>query len=177
MKRIILILAVLAIVPIGIFAQTSDLVYADINEPEIAVGPAIFIKSPVLAGQNVDVYNANVNQFAFGGDVRAKYGLFQAEGLLLFSLGAANSVNLFFDAGVAADISIVRFSLAAGPNFAFNLENQTPFQLGFNAKAGIDLNMGQFVGGISYIMAMHVANVTTINTGSGLLGAHILFKL
>ena len=174
MKKIILFLVVLAIVPISMFAEGETS-----NSPllEVDLGPAAFYKSPVLLGQPIDLSNANCEQFAFGADLRVKFGVFQAEAVTLYSSGAVHSLNTYFDVGIAADIAILRLSLGAGPNFIFNLENNTPFQAGLNAKAGIDLNVGPVVFGVSYIMALNIANVTTVSTGSGLLGASVLFKL
>jgi len=176
MKKIILFLIVLAIVPISMFAQAQAEAPAN-PMLEVDLGPAAFYKSPVLMGQPIDIRNANCDQFAFGADLRVKFGVFQAEALTLYSAGATNSLNTYLDVGLAIDIAIVRLSLGVGPNFIFNLENSTPFQAGFNAKAGIDLNVGPVVFGVSYIMALNIANVTTINTSSGLLGAEVLFKL
>jgi len=174
MKKIILFLIVLAIVPISMFAQAEAPA-----DPllEVDLGPAAFYKSPVLLGQPIDIQNANCDQFAFGADLRVKFGVFQAEALTLYSVGATHSLNTYLDVGLAVDIAILRLSLGVGPNFIFNLENSAPFQAGFNAKAGIDLNVGPVVFGLSYIMALNIANVTTLNTSSGLLGAEVLFKL
>jgi hypothetical protein len=72
MKRFFVLMALSLILPAMAFAQLS-------------VGPAAFLKSPVLLGQAIDVDEVNVNQFSFGGDVRYRLGWFQAEGLLLYS--------------------------------------------------------------------------------------------
>ena len=68
MKKIVIVLAILAIVSTATFA-------------EFGIGGAAFYKSPVLIGQPVDLSNLNVNQFSFGADMRFKLGWFQAEGL------------------------------------------------------------------------------------------------
>jgi len=51
MKKILLILAVLVILPVVAFA-------------EFGIGGAAFYKSPVLLGQPIDVANMNVDQFS-----------------------------------------------------------------------------------------------------------------
>ena len=102
MKKLFLILAIVVILPVAVFAEWG-------------IGGAAFYKSPVLLGQPVDIANLNVNQFGFGGDVRLKVGWFQFEGLLLYSAGDINSLNMFLDAGVALDLAIIRLSLGAVP--------------------------------------------------------------
>ena len=163
MRRVCVILAVMMILPTFAFAQ-------------LALGPAAFLKSPVLLGQAVDVSELNVNQFSFGGDVRYRVGWFQAEGLLLYSLGEVNSLDIFLDAGVALDISIVSLSIGAGPNFTNNLGQSPPVQAGLNAKAGADLRLGPVSVGVSYIMAMTIDDFTVnVKASSGLLGVQVLF--
>ncbi|MFA6857558.1 MAG: hypothetical protein WCR31_10135 [Treponema sp.] len=73
MKKILSILAILAVLPVFMFAEKTG---------GLDIGGAMFFKSPVLLGQLVDRDSLNVNQFVFGGDVRYKLGWFQAEGLL-----------------------------------------------------------------------------------------------
>jgi hypothetical protein len=163
MRKVILILAVLVIMPIALFA-------------EFGLGGAAFYKSPVLLGQSVDAGNMNVNQFSFGGDARLKLGWFQAEGLLLYSAGDVQSLNTYLDAGLALDVAILRISLGAGPNFTYNLnQNSHTLQAGLNAKVGADIVLGPISFGLSYIMAMNLDNGIDIKTSSGLLGAQILF--
>lgn len=164
MKRLFLILAIVAILPVAVFAEWG-------------IGGAAFYKSPVLLGQPVDIANLNVDQFSFGGDVRLKVGWFQAEGLLLYSAGDVNSLNVFLDAGVALDLAIIRLSLGAGPNFTNNFGQSPAVQAGLNAKIGADIKLGPISFGLSYIMALDISNGIDISTSSGLLGAQILFWL
>jgi hypothetical protein len=163
-KKAFLILCILAIVPVAVFA-------------ELGVGGAAFYKSPVLLGQAVDASGVNVNQFAFGGDARFTLGWFQAEGLLLFSAGSVSSLNLFLDAGLALDLAMFRFSLGAGPNLTYNFTHSPATQAGLNFKAGADLKLGPISVGLSYIMALNISNGIDVTTGSGLLGASVLFWL
>jgi hypothetical protein len=163
MKRVILILAVLVILPVAVFADWG-------------IGGAAFYKSPVLLGQPVDTSNVNVDQFSFGGDLRLKLGWFQADGLVLYSGGEVDSLNAYLDAGVALDVAILRLSLGVGPNFVYNFDgSSSPWQAGLNAKVGADLKLGPVSFGLSYIMAMNLDNGFYVRTGSGLLGAQILF--
>jgi hypothetical protein len=164
MKRVILILTVLVMLPVAVFADWG-------------IGGAAFYKSPVLIGQSIDTSNLNVDQFSFGGDLRFKLSWFQAEALLLYSAGDVDSLNAYLDAGVALDVAILRLSLGVGPNFVYNFGESSPFQAGLNAKAGADIKLGPVSFGLSYIMALNIDNGLYINTGSGLLGAQILFWL
>lgn len=162
MKKPVLILAVLLILPVAVFADWG-------------IGGAAFYKSPVLLGQPIDTNNLNVNQFSFGGDLRFKLSWFQAEALLLYSAGDVNSLNAYLDAGMALDVAILRLSLGAGPNFTYNVGESSPIQAGLNAKVGADVKLGPISFGLSYIMALNMDNGLYINTGSGLLGVQVLF--
>ena len=162
MKKPVLILAVLLILPVAVFADWG-------------IGGAAFYKSPVLLGQPIDTNNLNVNQFSFGGDLRFKLSWFQAEALLLYSAGDVNSLNAYLDAGLALDVAILRLSLGAGPNFTYNVGESSPIQAGLNAKVGADVKLGPISFGLSYIMALNIDNGLYINTGSGLLGVQVLF--
>jgi hypothetical protein len=162
MRKMVVILAILAIVPVVAFADWG-------------VGGAAFYKSPVLLGQPVDIGNVNVNQFSFGGDLRFKLGWFQAEGLLLYSAGDIQSLNMYLDAGLALDVAILRLSLGVGPNFASNFGQAAPIQAGLNAKIGADVRLGPISVGASYIMALNLANGVNVQTSSGLLGIQVLF--
>jgi hypothetical protein len=162
MRKLFLMLFVLAILPAAIFAQ-------------MGVGGAVLYKSPVLLGQSVDIDNHNVDQFSLGGDLRYKLGMLQAEGLLLYSAGTVNSLSAYLDAGVVLDLAIVRLSLGVGPNFNDNFGASRPVQAGFNAKIGADAMLGRMSVGLTYIMAMNIDNGVDVNTRSGLLGAQVLF--
>jgi hypothetical protein len=162
MKRLVLILAVLVILPVAVFA-------------DFGVGGAAFYRSPVLLGQSVDTDNLNVDQFSFGGDARIKVSWFQAEALVLYAAGDVNSLAIVLDAGVALDIAIVRLSIGAGPNLTYNFGESSPAQAGLNAKIGADIILGPVSAGLSYIMMMNVENGLYVNTGSGFLGAQVLF--
>jgi hypothetical protein len=162
MRKVFLILAILAVLPVAVFA-------------DFGVGPAAFYKSPVLLGQPIDLGGLNVNQFSFGGDLRFKLGWFQAEGLVLYSSGDVKSLNAYLDAGIALDVAILRLSLGAGPNFTYNFGESSPMQVGLNAKVGADVMLGPISIGASYIMQMNLENGIHIGTSSGLLGIQILF--
>jgi hypothetical protein len=163
MRKIVLILAILAILPAAVFADWG-------------IGGAVFGKSPVLVGQSNDTNNLNVSQFGLGGDLRLKLSWFQAEALVLYASGnGVNSFDTYLDGGVAVDLAMIRLSLGVGPNFVFNTGNNSGGQVGLNAKAGADIMFGPVSLGLSYIMAMNVNNGVQISTGSGLLGVSVLF--
>ncbi len=162
MRKLVLVLAVLCIFSVAAFAEWG-------------IGGAAFYKSPVLIGQPLDTANVNVNQFSFGGDLRFKLAWFQAEGLLLYSAGDVQSLNMYLDGGVALDVAILRLSLGIGPNFVANLGQSSFLQAGLNAKIGADIKLGSISVGASYIMALNLANGVNVQTSSGLLGIQVLF--
>lgn len=162
MRKLVLIFMVLVIVPVAVFADWG-------------IGGAAFYKSPVLMGQPIDAQNLNVNQFSFGGDLRFKLSIFQAEALVLFSAGDVNSLNAYLDAGLVFDVAILRLSLGAGPCFSYSFGNSSPTQAGLNAKAGADILLGPIAVGLSYIMALNVNNGVNVTTRSGLLGVNVIF--
>ncbi len=165
MRKTILILTVLIILPVAVFADWG-------------IGGAMFYKSPVLLGQKIDTDELNVDQFSFGGDLRFKLGWFQAEALLLYSAGEVNSIDTYLDAGLALDVTILRLSLGAGPNFTYNIDGgSNPVQAGLNAKIGADIMLESISIGLSYIMSLNIDDGIDVETSSGLLGVQILFWL
>jgi hypothetical protein len=163
MRKLVLVLCVLAILPVAVFAEWG-------------IGGAAFYKSPVLLGQPIDISNVNVNQFSFGGDLRLKIAWFQAEALVLYSAGDVQSLNTYLDAGVALDVAILRLSLGVGPNLYYNIsQGSSPVQAGLNAKVGADIKLGPISFGASYIMALNLANGVNVQTSTGLLGVQVLF--
>lgn len=165
MKKMLGICIISALLPAMMFA-------------ELSIGPAAFLKSPVLIGQNIDVSALNVNQFSFGGDVRYRLGILQLEGLMLYSAGSVQSLNFYLDGGISIDILMLSLSLGAGPNFIKVLNHDGVYQTGFNAKAGADIQFEHITVGASYIMDLNVSNAgISLRNSAGLLGLHMLFKL
>jgi hypothetical protein len=163
MRKVIVVFALLLVVPIAVFADWG-------------IGAAAFGKSPALVGQPNDTNNLNVSQFSVGGDVRLKADWFGAEGLVLYSSGSGiNSFNTYLDAGFTGDLSIVRLSIGAGPNFVYNTGTNSGAQVGLNAKVGADAMFGKVSVGLSYIMALNVGNGVQVNTGSGLVGLSVTY--
>lgn len=165
MRKLVLVLAALVAFGSAVSAQGVGL----------GIGGAAFYKSPYLLGQNPVPADLNVNQFVFGGDLRVKVSIFQAEALVLLATGTLSSFNVYLDAGLALDIAILRLSLGAGPNLTFNVGDSAPVQAGLNAKLGADIKLGPISFGLSYIMALSLANGVHPTTSSGLLGAQVLF--
>lgn len=165
MKKVLVMMALSVILPAMVFAQFS-------------IGPAVFLKSPVLAGQIVDNSEFNVNQCSFGADARVRLGILQAEGLILYSAGSVQSVNMYFDAGVAIDIAMFTLSLGAGPNVTKVFGWSGIMQAGFNTKFGADVRLGDMTIGASYIMDLNITNARfRTQRNAGLLGMHVLFEL
>ena len=169
MRKTFLLLVVLVILPVAVFADSPSLI-------SWGFGPAVFYKSPVLLGQPTDTNNLNVDQFNFGGDLRFKLSLFQAEALLLYAGGnGVNSFNMYLDGGLALDIAILRIDLGIGPNFVYNSGSNSGGQVGLNAKVGADVLLGPISVGLSYIMELNLNNGVQVSTGSGLLGLSVMF--
>jgi hypothetical protein len=166
MKKIIVLTAALLL---------SLAVSAEESKGSLGFGGAMFLKSPVFVGQPIDADKVNVNQFDFGADARFKLDWFQAESLAMFSFGDVNGMNIFLDAGVGLDISLISFSLGVGPNFFWNFNAKPPVQTGINAKVGGDIRLDDMSVGFSYIMSLVNDDGVSINTGSGLLGVQVLF--
>ncbi len=135
----------------------------------------MYYKSPVLLGQPTDRHNMNVDQFAFGGDVRVKMDWFQAEGLLFCATGDITSLNMYLDAGVGLDVSLVRLPLGVGPNITWNIGDTPLIQTGINAKVGADVKLDKISVGLSYIMSLTNDNGINVRYGSGLIGVQVLF--
>jgi hypothetical protein len=167
MRKIRIGLLAMALIPAMAFAQTA----------QVALGPAVFFKSPILLGQEIDVDALNTNQISLGADLLFRVAWFKAEALALVSLGEVHSVNMFLDAGVSVDVDLVTFSFGIGPNFTGNFNGSRPVQAGLNARFGLDLLMGMNSLGISYITAFNIEDQIVIGTRTGLLGAHLLFWL
>ncbi|GAB6089387.1 hypothetical protein [Spirochaeta dissipatitropha] len=165
MKKVFVILFLSVLLPAAAFAQMS-------------IGPAVFLKSPVLVGQEINIDELNVNQFSFGGNARIRVDWFQADALLLYSVGEVDSLDIYLDLGAALDISIVTLSLGAGPNFTANIGDNRAAQAGLNSKLGVDVRLGELMIGSSYIMALDInENRVRIEKSSGLLGMHVLFQM
>jgi len=170
-ERFIMRKSVLIVAALAILALLPAAAFADFG-----IGAAAFGKSPGLVGAANDTNNLNVSQFSFGGDARLKLGWFQGEALVLYASGSGvNSLNTYLDVGVALDLAMLRLSLGVGPNFIYNSGSNTGAQVGLNAKAGVDVMLGSFSVGVSYIMAMNIANGVQIATNSGLLGVSVMF--
>ena len=165
MRKVLVVIAFLAALPTMGFAQ-------------LAVGPASFLRSPELLGQSADVEQLNVDQFSIGGDLRYRFAWFQAQGVVLYSTGEVNSLDVFLGAGMVFDIAFVSLSLGAGPNFTKIEGHGPPMQAGLNAKAGADVRLGPVSLGVSYIMALRVAEThISVETSCGLLGVQLLYWL
>jgi len=165
MRKLVLILVALIAFQFAIYGQGVG----------VGIGGAAFYKSPYLLGSNPVAADLNVNQFVFGGDLRVKVSIFQAEALVLLATGTLSSFNAYIDAGLALDIAILRLSIGAGPNVTFNVGDAAPLQAGFNAKVGADIKLGHISFGLSYIMVLCLDNGIHPMTSSGLLGAQVLY--
>ena len=164
MKKLILILAALIMIPVVAFAQ-------------VAVGGIVFVKSPVLFGDTVSTVNANINQVCFGGDIRFKANWLQLESVIVGAAGPVNGVDIFADAGVTFDLAMIRLSAGIGPNLSWNIQTQPIVQTGMNAKIGADVMLGDLSVGASYIMALKYNDHVDIYNRSGLLGFQVMVWL
>jgi len=164
MRKILILVMVLALVPLLSFA-------------ELGVGASAFFQSPVLVGQSVDTHALWDGGFTFGGDLRWKFlKILQLDSLVLVSLDEVNSIGLLPNLGLVFDLAILRLSAGVGPTVLFLLNDVTdPALLGFNAKANADIKLGPISFGLSYIMALNFDNGLALDKSTGMLGANVLF--
>jgi hypothetical protein len=178
MKKSIMLVALLLVTATMLFAKPpAGIRNTDSSLIGFGVGAAAFYRSPVLAGQAVDIENLNVNQFSFGALGRIRFSLLQLEGLLLYSAGQLSSLDLFLDVGVGFDYSIFRLSIGAGPHISNYFQVAHPFQAGLNAKLNFDVAIGPASIGLSYLMALDIGNGIVVHTASGMLGLQCVIWL
>lgn len=161
MKKSLFLLAVMAFVPALMFA-------------ELGIGGAAMLTSPSLLGQPVKSEYLNVNQFSFGGDIRIKEGMLQAQSLIFCSAGEVSGLDMYLDAGVAFDVAMFRLSAGLGPNITWNFGKNPVLQAGMNGKIGADIMLDKVSIGMTYLMALKRNEPMSVNTGAGLLGFNVL---
>jgi hypothetical protein len=185
--RRICIIALVALVPLMAFGQTFQ------------IGPTALWDLPVST-ENVTSLPLNtigIDDFTFGADVRLRlFKILEISGLGLYSpsgsyedaiLGMMNvpaTVDVFADAGVYLGLGIIGAGIGIGPNFRIPIDpgvDVSPFQVGFNAKAHADVNLGSFGVSLTYLVYMPelteaaFTNIAENLTGS--LGVSVLFNL
>jgi hypothetical protein len=164
MKKIVILVLVLAFVPLLSFA-------------ELGVGASAYFNSPVLIGEDVDAHELWDGGFTFGGDVRWKLlKILQIDATALVTLDETNSIGLFPNAGLVFDLAILRLSAGVGPSLVFLLDDVgDPVLLGFNAKANADIKLGPLSFGLSYLMGLNFDDGIALEKSTGMLGANVLF--
>jgi hypothetical protein len=166
MKKILILVFVLAFIPLLSFA-------------ELGVGASAFFNSPVLIGQSVDTHELWDGGFTFGADVRWKFlKILQLDALALITLDEINAVGLYADAGLGFDLAILRLSAGVGPTLLF-LGGDAPdwALLGFNAKANADIKLGPISFGLSYLIDLNLDDGIALDKSTGMLGANVLLWL
>jgi hypothetical protein len=169
MKKTLILVLVLALIPLFAFA-------------DLGLGASAFFNSPVLVGSEPTLSELREGGFTFGGNARFKLSLLHLEALGLVSVGdSTTSIDLYADAGLAFDLAILRLSLGAGPTVFFLLNDAAnPVLAGYNVKANADIKLGKISVGLSYIMGLIVEdglfNVKP-DKSTGMLGANVLFWL
>jgi hypothetical protein len=163
MRKVLLLVLVLAFVPLLSFA-------------EVGIGASAFFNSPVLVGADIDKHELWDGGFTFGGSLRWKLWILQLDALALVTLDETNSLGLYPNAGLGFDLAILRLSAGVGPNLVFLFDSPTdPTLFGFNAKANADIKLGPLSFGLSYIMALNLDNGIALDRSTGMLGANVLF--
>jgi hypothetical protein len=164
MKKILILIVVLAFVPLLSFA-------------EIGVGASAYFNSPVLVGQDVDTHALWDGGFTFGGDLRWKFlKILQLDVPVLVAIDDVSSIGILPNLGLAFDLWILRLSAGVGPSVTFLLSDVTdPTLLGFNAKANADIKLGPISVGLSYVMALNFDSGVALDKSTGMLGANVLF--
>ena len=162
MKRILILVLLLSVLPLSIFA-------------ELGLGGAAFLNSPVLIGQTPVLKGLSLDNFTFGGNVRFKLSFFQLDALALLTMAESPIVDLYADAELALDILLFRLSAGAGPTIHYKFGGSDGFNLGFNAKVNVDIKLGPVSVGLSYVMNLIVDNGISLDKSTGMLGATVLF--
>jgi hypothetical protein len=163
MKKTIILVLVLGLIPLALFA-------------DFGIGGAAFYNSPVLIFQDVPTSSEGLGleDFTFGANARFKLSLLQLDALALLTLGDAANVKAFLDAEVCLDLLILRLSAGAGPKFDYYFDSGD-FETGFNAKANADIKLGKISFGLSYIMDMTIDGGINLDKSTGMLGATVMF--
>ena len=164
MKRILIFVLLLSFIPLSLFA-------------ELGVGGVAFLNSPVLIGQPLPKDGVGIEDFTFGGNLRWKLGLLQADALALVTMGDTTVIDIYADAELAFDVLMFRLSAGAGPTLHYEVGGPKPLFMGFNAKANADVKLGRLSIGLSYIMNLIVDNGISLDKSTGMLGATFLFWL
>jgi len=162
MKKTIILVLVLGLIPLALFA-------------DFGIGGAAFYNSPVLIGEDVpaSTEGLGLEDFTFGANARFKLSLFQLDALALLTLGDAANVKGFLDAELCLDLLILRLSAGAGPKIDYYFDSGD-VETGFNAKANADIKLGKLSFGLSYIMDMTIDGGIALDKSTGMLGATVM---
>jgi hypothetical protein len=186
--RKILIIALVALVPLMAFGQTFQ------------IGATALWDLPVTAENvtSLPLTEVGLDDFTFGADVRLRlFKILEISGLGLYSPSGSYediiaggtilvpaTVDVFADAGLYLGLGFIGAGIGIGPNFRIPIDpgvDVSPFQLGFNAKAHADVNLGSLGISLTYLMYMPeltqdaFTNLAENLTGS--LGISVLYNL
>lgn len=160
MKKVLPLVALALLLPVGGFAETG-------------FGVAGFLQSPALIGQEADTSSVALDDFAFGVNARFKLSFLQIEGLALATVGSAAAIDAHLAGGLAVDLLLLRLSAGLGPSLHYSFD-QDLWSSGLNLKANADLKLGRVSVGASYMVALDATGGISLRRGSGLLGFSLL---
>lgn len=177
MKRILILIAIVAIVPTMAFA-------------EFQLGPSVYYNFPLI-GSDTSESDFSISNFTFGADARLKLWLFQATALGLYTPAESSDagdiphiIDLHLTGGVAFDILFLRLGLGLGPSFAFEFGDGADdgVGVGTNVKASAEIRLRRVSLGANYLMKFpfdfsDAGNIIDEDKTRGLFGASLLFRL
>lgn len=177
MKRTLILLVILAVVPVMAFA-------------DFQLGPSVYYNFPLI-GSDSSSSDFSISNFTFGADARMKLWIFQATALGLYTPAEASDngdiphiIDLHVTGGVAFDILFLRLGLGLGPSFAFEFGDGADdgVGVGTNVKASAEVRLRRISLAANYLMKFpfdfsSAGNIIDEDKTRGLFGASLLFRL
>ena len=175
MKRIIPLLMLLALLPVGVFALDfyagANAYYASLIQPADV--------------QAIDTANLNMADFSFGGEARIVGHLLWASAIGTYTPADVNMphrLDIMLDGGVGLTLGIVRAGIGIGPNFGIEMGDNAGnyFKTGANMRLTGDVLLGPFSVGLSWINKIEFTRASFVEAFEnpyGQLGLAVLYKL
>jgi hypothetical protein len=181
--RKLIIIAIFALLPVFAFSGGMGL----------QVGPTAFYNW-LITDDMTTPGDVGLKDFTFGGDARVQlFNFLEGSALALYTPGYEvytyppaiylPYIRLFLDAGVNFNLSLIGFGAGIGPNLLFVLSEYTPdpFDLGFNIKTHLDLNLGAISLSLSYLMVLDSlsdeALASLFENMNGFIGVSVLMRI
>lgn len=175
MKRILPVVLMLVILPIGVFALDF---YGGVNAYYASLIQPADVK-------NIDTAGLNLADFAFGGEARLVSGLLWGSAVGIYTPGDVNlphRIDLLLDGGLGLSLGIVRAGIGIGPDFGVELGDNANrfFKTGANLRLTGDILLGPFSLGLSWINKIEFTRASiaeAFENPYGQLGVSLLYRL